>query len=321
MFALPTLTKPALTAHNFPTTPVKASDYVLVNVARLFALTPQQAGQYIQVQAGEWVTENTLLALYIPVQGIGTRRLYAPCAGTVSSVQGGKIVIVPFNRSVPIPKQAAPAKTGLRAVWATAHAPAQSPIQAEMAVLSTDRTAGLTASLCKPEHAGKILAVGGCLTVRGLQAAIRMGAAGVVAASMPAEWVKEMSQCPIPVAIIEGFGERVLTQADWMLMYYHNGKQISIAQDANGFTIVQIPAVLNPLQNQKETASVRLQAGMQVKLLNGSHGGGMGVLTEILTGLHTLPSGVKTRVARVRMMAGEQILVALNNLTICASDL
>jgi hypothetical protein len=315
MFALPTLTKPVLTAHNFSPTHANSAEYVLVNVARTLGLTPQQTGQYIQVQAGAWVTENTLLALYIPVNGAGTRRLYAPCAGTVSSVAGGKIVIVPFNRSVPVPKQMASAKTGLRAVWATAHA----PICAEMAVLSADRTAGLTASICKPEHAGKILAVGGCLTVRGLQAAIRIGAAGVVAASMPAEWVKEMSQCPIPVVIIEGFGERVLTQADWMLMYYHNGKQISISQSANGFTIVQIPALLTPSPTSEETASVRLQAGMQVKLLNGSHGGGMGVLTEILTGLHTLPSGVKTRVARVRLMAGEQIIVALNNLAVCAS--
>ena len=188
----------------------------------------------------------------------------------------------------------------------------------------------LTAALLKPEHRGKLLLGGSCVTLEALLRARDLGVSGVIVGGFDKGDLTELLGYELGVAITgneeigitliltEGYGEIPMTLRTWELLTSLAGRHTSV----NGATQIRAgvirPEIVVPLPDQvlvEESAHTgALEIGSEVRIIRQPWFGQKGRVTALPPELTRVESGAHVRVLDVETEAGERVTLPRANI-------
>jgi len=126
----------------------------------------------------------------------------------------------------------------------------------------------------------------------------------------------------IPVLLLDGFSRRPMNTATFNLLTTNEQREVAVnAAKWDRFAGVR-PEVMIPLPAsgslQMPPEALEFTPGQKVRVLRAPFAGQIGTLEHLLPGKQTLPSGIQTQAAQVRLENEEKALVPLANLEVIA---
>jgi hypothetical protein len=300
--------------------------HVVIDLSQKLGVSQRQAAKLLKVKKGQKIAKDELLA---EPQGLFGKEITAPADGTVVATGSGKVVIETggaiFELKAGIPGTVAQV-VGLRGVIIRATG---SVIQGLWGNGKLDF--GVMQSLLeKPDDVfdpgkidvslrGAILLGGHVETQKVFQNAADLSIRGLIITSLSPNLLTAATQAAFPVLVLEGFGRRALNSSAFKLLSTNVKRDVSLNAEAPNRQNNTRPEVFIPLPLTQEPPEPReaetFAPGQVVRVVYLSKPARLGTIIQ-LQPLGTLPSGIKTSAAEVRLESGEQILAPLTNLEV-----
>ena len=244
-------------------------------------------------------------------------RVDAYLDGTVVEVQGGQEVTVEARGAL---------LQGILGVGGEAHG------QLSLRVSGPDQW--LTEDDVDQSCAGKVLVGGSLVTPGALQAAVDVGAAGVVVGGINDRDLDAFLGYPLGVAITgqeslgttlvltEGFGEMPMARRTFEILRGREGQRASIDGTTQIRAGVIRPEVIVPepdatWEATAEAAAVGLEVGGEVRVIREPWFGALATVAELPEQLQEIQTEAQVRVVRVRLAeSGEEITVPRANVEV-----
>ena len=301
--------------------------HLLIDVACLLGMRAEAAQRLIRVKAGDLISQGDGIARR---PGLFPRTLRASRSGQVVLTGAGRILMevgettLELRAGMPgivrseIPDRGVEiAFTGalVQGVWGngqmdlgllpSALPPAEEPLAASQLDVSL-RGAVALAGYCDDPS---LLQMAGELPVRGM-----------ILGSMSPGLIPQALQMSYPIIVVDGFGQRPMNAAAYRLFTANIQAEVTLnAVPFNLQTGVR-PEIFIPAQGVQEAplpVDVTILAPEQtVRLWRNPFGGVIGTIINLRPGLTTMPSGLRTAAAEVKLESGEQILVPPANLEV-----
>ncbi len=300
--------------------------HLVIDVAQKLDIPQRNVAKAIRVKKGQQVAKGDLLA---ESQGLFGKEVSAPANGTIVATGSGKIVIETggaiFELRAGIPGVITQA-IGLRGVVIRATG---GVIQGVWGNGKLDY--GVMHSLMEgPEDVfepgridvslrGMILLGGHVETQKVFQNATDLTVRGLVITSLNPALLQAATQAPFPVLVLEGFGHRPMNANAYKLLSTNIKRDVSLNAETPNRQNNARPEIFIPLPVSQEPPEPReaetFAPGQVVRVIFLSKPGRMGTIIQ-LRPMATLPNGIKTNSAEVRLENGEQILAPLTNLEV-----
>jgi hypothetical protein len=306
---------------------VLAPDYVLLDIARGLGMSLARADRYLHCQAGDQLTEKDIIAG--PV-GLARRVVRSPRDAKVILAGDGQVLLEtaakPYQLKAALPGEVVELIPDRGAVVETTGALIQGMWGnggIEFGVLSV---------LAKtPDHVllpaeidvslrGAVVLAGYCKDAEVFKVAEDMPLRALILASIDACLVPVATKCSVPVVILDGFGQCPMNAVAFKLLASNNRREIAVhAQHWDRHRgdrpelIIPLPApgsVIAP----PDIATFGLD--QQVCILRAPFANEIGTIVALRENTTTLPDGLRTRVAEVRLGDGRSALVPLANLEV-----
>ncbi len=221
----------------------------------------------------------------------------------------------------------------------------------ELVVAVAEPEAGVSDRNLDPGMAGKILLGGAEVSRAALERAAGLGVAGIITGSVDGSELGEFlgtevastvtgdEEVSLTLVITEGFGRLPMDRRTFDLLQARQGALASISGVTHLRAGVVRPEVIVPWAEalpsdsrlareprgadiaagtiataESEPSGSVLSPGSAVRIVREPFFGQIGQVEEILVEPQQLPSGLRTRAARVALSAGQSVLVALANL-------
>ena len=305
----------------------QAPQHLMLDISRGLGLTPQATDAYLQRKPGDVLSEGDLIAG--PV-GWAKRVVRAPRAGRVILAGRGKILLevessvfelraaYPGTVSSIIPERGVILETYgalIQGVWGNGgmdigllRTLANKPED----VLSADR---VDVSL-----RGSVILAGYCGEVSVLQNLAGLPIRGLILASMAASLVGEAVRMPFPIAVLEGFGLLPMDSASYNLLTSHNQREVGINAEPFDLYGTSRPEIVIPLpvsEPPPEPRSATVFAPNQcVRIRRAPYHASIGTILTLRPGLDSLPNGLRTETAEVRLENNISVILPLANLEV-----
>ncbi|GAB4484958.1 MAG: hypothetical protein Fur0016_16260 [Anaerolineales bacterium] len=307
--------------------------HLVIDAAQKLDVPQRDVAKFIKVKKGQQVAKGDMLA---ESQGLFGKQITAPAHGTIVATGSGKIVIetggAVFQLQAGIPgvvtqtvgsRGVVIRATGglIQGVWGNGkidYGLMQSLMEGPEDVFEPSR---IDVSL-----RGSILLGGHVETQKVFQNAADLTVRGLIVTSLNPALLQTATQAPFPVLVLEGFGRRPMHPSTYKLLSTNVKRNISLnaempnwqspvtRQEGNMRPEVFIP--LPVVQEPPEPREVETFApGQVVRVVFLSKAGQRGTIIQ-LRPMATLPNGIKTNTAEVRLENGEQILAPLTNLEV-----
>jgi hypothetical protein len=202
----------------------------------------------------------------------------------------------------------------------------------DLQILSASPDRPLEASDLSEDVRGAVVVGGSLATMGSIRAAIRLGAAAVVAGGLRYSDLTELLGHPIGVAVTgeeqigvtvivtEGFGEIPMARRTWELLSAHAGRKASV----NGATQIRAgvirPEIVIPGDSVGEGAAAvesggsAVEVGSTVRVIREPWFGHLAQVEELPPELEALETEARVRVARVRLAEGSSVVVPRANI-------
>jgi len=202
----------------------------------------------------------------------------------------------------------------------------------EIVVLDNSSQPDLTPDLVDDSHRNKILVCRRRVDATAFEKAMDIGVKAIVAGGIDDRDLKQIIGFDIGVAITgsedistslvvtEGFGVIPMAQRTFDILKKYNGRSASV----NGATqiragVIRPEIVINqptPPKGYEEPVETKigLNIGSMVRIIRYPYFGKLGEVSDLPPELHTLESGSKARVLKVRFDDGEEVLVPRANI-------
>jgi hypothetical protein len=176
----------------------------------------------------------------------------------------------------------------------------------------------LTAARLEVSMRGAVAMCGHCGQAEALQVAADLPLRGLVLGSMTANLLSLASKLPIPILLLEGFGQIPINSTAYKLLSSNEKRDLTIlAQPWNRMTGERPELIINlPTDASQAPELVQIMPGMIVRINSLPHFGKIATLVKIPSGLSALPNRLRVPCAIVRLEDNEQIVVPLANLDI-----
>lgn len=307
--------------------------HLVIDIAQKLKIPARDAARFIKVKKGQQVARGDLLA---ESQGIFGKEVASPANGTIVATGSGKIVIetggAVFELKAGIPGVVTQA-IGLRGVVIRATG---GVVQGVWGNGKLDY--GVLHSVMEsPEDVfdparidvslrGMILLGGHVETQKVFQNAADLAVRGLVVSSLNPALLQAAAQAAFPVLVLEGFGRRPMNASAYKLLSTNVKRDVSLnagMADRQNLALRQEgnarPELFIPLPVSQEPPEPReaetFAPGQFVRVVFLSKPGRLGTILQ-LRPMATLPNGIKTNSAEVRLENGEQILAPLTNLEV-----
>ncbi|HSJ87404.1 MAG TPA: hypothetical protein VK909_09370 [Anaerolineales bacterium] len=302
-----------------------AREHVLLDVARIFGISPAAADKLIRVQEGEKLTEGAVVA---ESTGLFARSVKAPRPGRVMIVGSGQVLMevgdtrVELRAGLPglvsqvIPDRGVVIRTAgalVQGVWGNGRID-----NGLMVNLLEKPDDVLSAGRLDVSLRGSVILGGQIRDVETLKAAAELPVRGLILSSMPSSLLQTAYQMRFPMMVTEGFGAIPMNSAAFKLLTTNNKREATVnAEHFDRYTGSR-PEVIIPLPISNEPEEPRqyepFAAGQQVRMRRPPNAGMIGTISNLPSGLSLLPSGLRASAAEVKLENGENVIVPLVNL-------
>ena len=298
----------------------------LIDVARGLGLPVGRVEKYIRVQAGDQLAEKDVIAG--PV-GLSRRVMRTPREGKVILSAEGQVLVEvvnkPFQLKAGFPGEvvdlmgdrgALIEATGalVQGVWGNGHT--------ELGVMTAVAQAPdheLTAAQMDVGLRGAIILAGYCRDIEVLKSAAELPVRGLVLGSMDAELVPAAMKLSLPVMVLEGFGQRPMDSVAFKLLTTNDRREVAVIADRWDRMSGQRPELIIPVPATGSVTTppeiAHFEPGQLVRVLRPPYASETCIVLR-LSGVETLPSGVRAQVAELRLESGTTVRLPLANLEV-----
>lgn len=298
----------------------------LLEVARGLGLRPDQADEYLQVEAGNLVAAGDVIAG--PV-GITRRVVRAPQDGKVILAGGGQALIElkspTFELRAGIPGTITDLINDRGVVIETVGALVQGVWgngQIDfglMFVLAKNPEDVLEAGQLDVSMRGSIVLGGYLDSPDVLKSASEMPLRGLILASMNPALIPMALNAKFPLLIIDGFGEQPMNSAAFKLLTTNERREVALNAEAWDRYNNKRPEIVIPLPaaSQPPLASdtAVFAPGKQVRVLRAPYTGKIGTLVDLRSSA-VFPNGLRAMAAEVRLEDGDNAVLPLANIEV-----
>jgi hypothetical protein len=303
-------------------------DHLLLDIGRGLGLTPDEADELIEVQAGAQVAEGDILAG--PV-GIARRIMRAPRSGKVVLVGNGQVLIdaqtQPFVLKAALPGDVAELIPDRGAILETTGALVQGVWgngQIDfglMNVLAKTPDHELTIEQVDVSLRGAMILAGYCGSPEVLKAAAGVPLRGIILGSLEPALASLAARLPLPVLVIEGFGRRPLSSTAYNLLSTNDRREVAVNAEVWDRYAGTRPELVIPLPAGSASGAPHeteiFAAGQSVRIVRAPYAGKVGTVAN-LCGTAVFPSGIRAQAAEVRLENGDNAVLPLANLEVLA---
>lgn len=301
-------------------------EHQFIDVARGLGISEEKAEARIQVKPGAQVAEGDVLAG--PV-GLTRRVVRATRNGRVVTTGDGQVLLEaagkPFQlkAGIPgevvdlIPERGATIETSgalIQGVWGNGRLDF-----GLLSMLADTPEHQITPDQVDVSLRGAIVLAGYCESAEVLKAAADLPLRGLILTGMDPSLAAAAGKLPIPVMLIDGFGQRVMNTAAYKLLSTSDRREVALNAEIWDRYKGTRPEAIIPLPSSGELPLPRetdeFAPGQQVRVLRSPYAGKIGTLLEV-RGLAVFPNGLRSLGAEVRLENGETVILPLANLEV-----
>jgi hypothetical protein len=306
---------------------VWAREHFLLDVARTFNITPDEADKLIRCKAGDKVPAGFVIA---KGRGLVPKTVRAPREARVVAAGGGQVLLesgesrmelragVSGNVTQIIADRGVEIQTTgalIQGVWGNGRVDTGVMIN-----LADKPDTVLTANRIDVSMRGSILVLGEVKEEAALLAAAELPVRGLIAGSLLPSLIQVAREVRYPIVLTEGFGALPMNVAAYRLITTNAKREATLNAEAfdrysgaRPEMIIPLPAATPPAVPHDVEA---FAPGQTVRLRRQPAAGQIGMIMNLHEGLATFPSGLRATAADVKLDNGEQLLIPLVNLEV-----
>ena len=304
-----------------------AREHVLLDVARTFGISANDADKLIRVQAGDRLNKDALVA---EKPGLIPHLIKAPRAGRVMVAGSGQVLMevgdarIELRAGLPglvtqvIPDKGVVIRTAgalVQGVWGNGR------IDNGLMVSLLEKPDDiLTAGRLDVSLRGSVILGGQVRDLDTLKAAAELPVRGLILSSIPSTLIQSAYQMKYPIMVTEGFGALPMNSAAFKLLTTNNKREATVNADHVDRYTGTRPEVIIPLPISSEPEEPNkyevFEIGRPVRMRRPPYAGMIGTISNLPAGLSQLPSGLRAVAAEVKLENGESVLVPLVNLEV-----
>lgn len=304
-----------------------AREHVLLDVARTFGISANDADKLIRVQAGDRLNKDALVA---EKPGLIPHSIKAPRAGRVMVAGSGQVLMevgdarIELRAGLPglvtqvIPDKGVVIRTAgalVQGVWGNGRID-----NGLMVSLLEKPDDVLTAGRLDVSLRGSVILGGQVRDLDTLKAAAELPVRGLILSSIPSTLIQSAYQMKYPIMVTEGFGALPMNSAAFKLLTTNNKREATVNADHVDRYTGTRPEVIIPLPISSEPEEPNkyevFEIGRPVRMRRPPYAGMIGTISNLPAGLSQLPSGLRAVAAEVKLENGESVLVPLVNLEV-----
>ena len=301
-------------------------EHILLNIARSLHVSPEKADDLIQRAAGEFVTQDDLIA---GPTGFPKRVVRAPRSGRIV-VAGDGLVLLQVNTApyelkagMPgtitdlIPDRGAVIETTgalVQGVWGNGRS------EFGMMQVKLDGSDDqLQRDMLDVSLRGAIVLGGYCDDPQVFKKAAEIPLRGLILVSMSAAMIPHAQKAAFPIIVLEGFGFHPLNAIGYNVLATNNGREISLnAEQIDHYKGIR-PEIVIPLDaghtpNDASLVVEDFAPGQQVRVIKAPYAGKTGNITALSQEPLKFPSGIRAPGAYITLSDNEDVKVPLANL-------
>jgi hypothetical protein len=302
-------------------------EHHLVDVARVFGISPDAAQRLIKIEEGEMVTKGQGIARQ---GGLIPQTLRSPENGRIILVRNGRILMEigegAFELRAGIPGRITRLIPDLgveitfngalvQGVWGNGH----TGLGLMMPVVTAPEEV-LSINQIDVILRGSILLAGYCNDPATLQAANDLPVRGLILGALSPALISLARQMEYPIVVVNGFAQKSMDTAAFKLLTTNAKREVTlnaVPYDQQNCVrpeiLIPLPVTIEPpLPRDSETFA----PDQPVRLIRAPHAGAVGTLAKLLPRLTAIPSGLRVAAAEVRLDSGELLVVPLANLEV-----
>lgn len=304
-----------------------AREHVLLDVARTFGISANDADKLIRVQAGDRLNKDALVA---EKPGLIPHLIKAPRAGRVMVAGSGQVLMevgdarIELRAGLPglvtqvIPDKGVVIRTAgalVQGVWGNGR------IDNGLMVSLLEKPDDiLTAGRLDVSLRGSVILGGQVRDLDTLKAAAELPVRGLILSSISSTLIQSAYQMKYPIMVTEGFGALSMNSAAFKLLTTNNKREATVNADHVDRYTGTRPEVIIPLPISSEPEEPNkyevFEIGRPVRMRRPPYAGMIGTISNLPAGLSQLPSGLRAVAAEVKLENGESVLVPLVNLEV-----
>jgi len=303
-----------------------APEHLILDIVRGLGVPADKADSYIQVKAGDSVAAGDIVAG--PV-GISRRVVRSIKDGRVVLAGSGQVLIElksqPFELKAGIPGEVIDLLGDQGAIIQTTGALIQGvwgngPVDYGLLTLLAKSADDIfTPERLDVSMRGAVALAGWCSSAEALKTAADLPLRGLILSSMDPVLIPIASKIPIPIIVMEGFGQRPMNSIAYQLLSTSERREVALNAEpwdryarTRPEVVIPLPAT-GELRPPSETAI--FATGQQVRVLRPPHAGKVGILGGV-GHRSILPNGLRALTAEVRLEDGESVVLPLANLEV-----
>jgi hypothetical protein len=321
-------------------------DPEIIPVAAKLGVSKQSLPLYLKKKKGERVREGELIGENRIFFGLIKKRVYAPFDGTIESISDitGRVIIrsdpipVEVDAYIPgkvvkvIPREGAVIETRGSFIQGIFGIGGETFGDIHIVVDSPKET--LTPDMIEPEHKGKILVGGSCVSAETLRRAAELGVSGIVVGGIKSPDLREFlgydigvaitgeEECGLTLIVTESFGEMPMARHTFDLLTELEGRRASICGATQIRAGVLRPEIIvpNPGFEIDFDTEAELEAGMmpgtRVRAIRAPYFGKLGIVVGLPPGLQRIETESMVRVVEIQFDDGERAILPRANVEI-----
>ncbi len=305
---------------------VLSPEYILLDIARGLGMAPAKADQNLRCQAGDQLAAKDIIAG--PV-GLARRVVRCPSEAKVVLAGEGQVLLEtvakPFQLKAGMPGEVVELIPDRGAIVETTGALIQGVwgnggvAFGTMIVLAKMPDHVLSPAEIDVSMRGAVILGGYCSDREVFKTAEEMPLRALVLASMDARLIPVAAKCSVPVIVLDGFGQQALNSIAHKLLASNERREIAVNAENLDRYSGKCPELIIPLPAPSSVAvpleTVIFNLDQQVRVLRAPFANEIGTIIA-LKGTMTLPGGLRTKVAEVRLEGDRNALIPLANLEV-----